>query len=502
MSTREQTKQLSFGIVGSGTAGLITALMLRKAFNDAPITIVSSSQIGIIGVGEGSTEHWSEFMRHCDIDLEEMIVSTDATHKYGISYENWTTHTPRYFHSVGNVDEIFAWGAHATYASFIENNKLFTNQTTSVGLVKNKIRVNGLHRSTNQFHFDTHKLNEYFISLCFKRNIRFIEGIVDSIEVNNENGNIKSISTDNEQLTEADFWFDASGFRKVLMEKLGNFKWNSFNDYLLSDSAIAFPTESDPSGEIRPYTRAMAGDNGWMWEIPTQQRRGNGYVFSSQFCDEEKAIAEAEKNSGYKISTHKFIKFDAGYMESPWVKNCVAIGLAGSFVEPLEATSIGSSIQQIKMMIPYLASYDSSYTKSQKHFNKAYGEVMRNILTMIRLHYYSDRTDTPFWKAMSEMPVNDELQELLDIWSEKPPSRSDVPHRHMELFLTPHMAHVAQGQGVFSPEPATRMIDRLNMRRDIENEVSKMRESRYDHELVDHAQALKDLHRVDEDWDL
>ena len=193
MSTREQTKQLSFGVVGSGTAGLITALMLRKAFVNAEITIVSSSQIGIIGVGEGSTEHWSEFMRHCDIDLEEMIVSTDATHKYGISYEYWTTHTPRYFHSVGDVDELFAWGAHATYASFIESKKLFTNQTTSVGLVKNKIRVNGLHRSTNQFHFDTHKLNEYFISLCFKRHIRFVEGIVESIEVNNENGNIKSI---------------------------------------------------------------------------------------------------------------------------------------------------------------------------------------------------------------------------------------------------------------------------------------------------------------------
>jgi tryptophan halogenase len=500
MSTREQTKQLSFGIVGSGTAGLITALMLRKAFSNAEITVISSSQIGIIGVGEGSTEHWSEFMRHCDINLEDMIVSTDATHKYGISYENWTTHTPRYFHSVSDVDELFAWGAHATYASFIESNKLFTNQTTSVGLVKNKIRVNGLHRSTNQFHFDTHKLNEYFISLCFKRNIRFVEGIVDSIEVNNENGNIQSVLTDNEQSVEADFWFDASGFKKVLMEKLGNSKWNSFNDYLLSDSAIAFPTESDPSGEIRPYTRAIAGDNGWMWEIPTQQRRGNGYVFSSQFCDEEKAIAEAEKRSGYKISTHKFIKFDAGYMESPWVKNCVAIGLAGSFVEPLEATSIGSSIQQIKMMIPYLASYESSYTKSQKHFNKAYGEVMRNILTMIRLHYYSDRTDTLFWKAMSEMPVNDELQELLDIWSERPPHRSDVPHKHMELFLTPHIAHVAQGQGVFSSEPATRMIDRLNIRRDVENEVSKMRESRNNHELIDHAQALKNLHTVDEDW--
>jgi tryptophan halogenase len=496
------TKQLSFGIVGSGTAGLITALMLRKAFPDSSITVISSSQIGIIGVGEGSTEHWAEFMRHCDIDLEEMLVSTDATHKYGISYEHWTTHTPRYFHSVGAVDELFAWGAHATYASFIENNQLFTNQTTSVGLVKNKIRVQGLHRSTNQFHFDTFKLNQYFISLCFKRNIKFIEGVVNNVELDGISGNISSISTEYQRDIEADFWFDASGFRKVLMEKIGNTEWSSFNKYLLSDSAIAFPTESDPSGEIRPYTRAIASDNGWMWEIPTQQRRGNGYVFSSQFCDEEKAISEAEKRSGYKITNHKFIKFDAGYLVSPWVKNCVAIGLAGSFVEPLEATSIGSSIQQIKLLIPYLASYDTSYTKSQKHFNKAYGEIMRNILTMIRLHYYSDRKDTPFWEAMSEMPVNEELQELIDLWSERPPTRYDVPHNHMELFLTPHLAHVAQGQGLFSVDPSTRLLDRLQIRTPVNNEVARLRESRYDHELIDHAQALKNLHNIEEDWEL
>ena len=502
MNYENTTKNLSFGIVGSGTAGLITALMLREAFPASEITIISSSQIGIIGVGEGSTEHWSEFMKLCDIGLEEMIVSTDATHKYGIRYENWTTHTPRYFHSVGDIDNIFAWGSYATYANFIEKNKLFTNQTTSVGLVRNQIRVNGLHRSTNQYHFDTHKLNEYFISLCFKRSIKFIEGIVEEVNVDSVNGNISWVKTDGMDTVEADFWFDASGFRKVLMEKIGNTEWVSFNEYLLSDSAIAFPTESDPSGEIRPYTRAIAGDSGWMWEIPTQQRRGNGYVFSSQFCDEEKAIAEAEKKSGYKINNHKFIKFDAGYLKNAWVKNCSAIGLAGSFVEPLEATSIGSSIQQIKMLIPYLASYDSSYTKSQKHFNKSYGEVMRNILTMIRLHYYSDRMDTPFWQAMSEMPVNDELQELIDLWSERAPNRNDVPHLHMELFMTPHLAHVAQGQGLFNPEASTRTIDRLNIRRKVEIEAAQMMESRNNHELVDHAKALRDLHSIDEEWDL
>lgn len=501
MNENNKTQQLSFGIVGSGTAGLISALMLREAFPASEITIISSSEIGIIGVGEGSTEHWSDFMKHCDIDLEDMIVSTDATHKYGIRYENWTTHTPRYFHSVSGIDEIYAWGAYASYASFIEKSKLFTNQTTSIGLVRNQIRVHGLHRNTNQYHFDTHKLNEYFVSLCFKRSIKFIDGTVEKVTQDPTNGNITSVTTNYLDYIEADFWLDASGFRKVLMQNIGNTEWVSFDKYLLSDSAIAFPTESDPSGEIRPYTRAVAASSGWMWEIPTQSRRGNGYVYSSQFCDEEKAVEEAQKISGYKIENHRSFKFDAGYLKNTWIKNCAAIGLSGSFVEPLEATSIGSSIQQIKMLIPYLSSYESHYTKSQVHFNKTYSEVMRNILTMIRLHYYSDRTDTPFWSAMSEMPINHELQELLDLWSERTPNRTDVPHLHMELFMTPHIAHVAQGQGIFNPEISTRTIDRLNIRKKVDTEVAKMLEDRHNHELVDHAKALKDLRRIDDEWE-
>lgn len=499
MNQKKFTPQLSIGIVGAGTAGLVSALLLRKAFPMSEITVVVSSDIGIIGVGEGSTEHWSEFMKHCDIHLEDMLVSTGATHKYGIRFEGWTENTPRYFHSVGNVDEIFGWGVHATYASFLENERLFTNQTTSVGLVRNQIRVLGLHRNTNQYHFDTFKLNEYFTELCFKRSIKFIEGTVTEVN-QEENGNITSVKTEEGSVVNADFWFDASGFRRVLMNNLGDVKWNSFNKYLLCDSSIAFPTESDPSGEIRPYTRAIAAKNGWMWEIPTQSRRGNGYVYSSEFATEEEIVKEAEEISGYKIDKHRSIKFDAGYLDEPWKNNCVAVGLASSFVEPLEATSIGSTIQQVKMMVPYMASYDASYTKSQKHFNKAFGEVMRNILTMIRLHYYSDRRDTPFWSAMADMPINHELQELLDLWSERPPVRNDVPHLHAELFATPHMAHVAQGQGVFSTEPSTRVLDRLNIRKETENVVAQMREERHNHELIDHALALQQLSKIDDDW--
>ena len=487
-------------IVGSGTAGLIAALILRKAFPHSDITVISSSKIGIIGVGEGSTEHWRQFMDLCDIPLEEMIVETSATHKYGLRYENWTNHTPDYFHSVGEIDDIFAFGLFSTYMGFVEQGKLFTTQTTNVGLVKDKINRQSLHKSTNQFHFDTNKLNEYFLSLAFKKGIRFIDGEVHSVDIDSENGNIKSVTTKSEDTVFADFWFDASGFGRVLMTKLNANEWVSFDEYLLCDTAIPFATESDPNGRIRPYTRARAMSSGWMWEIPTQERRGNGYVFSSQFISEDEAIHEAEQQSGYKIENPRVIKFYAGYVKNTWVKNCCAIGLASSFVEPLEATSIGSTIQQVRNIIPYIASYKPTHTASQKHFNAGFEKMMKNILTMIRLHYYSDRQDTKFWQAMSQMPLNEDLQMLIDLWSERPPSRYDFESVSGEMFQAPHMAHVAQGQGIISKEACSRALDSLVIRDTVYKQIDEYRHNRHSGELVDHATALREISLTDDEW--
>lgn len=495
-----QNRPKIFGIVGSGTAGLITALMIRRAFPASPITIISSSKIGIIGVGEGSTEHWKQFMELVDIPLEEMLIATAATHKYGIRYEDWTTHTTDYFHSVGHVDDIYSYGFFAAYMGIIESGKMLTSQTSSVGMVRNKISREGLHKSTNQFHFDTNKLNEYFTSLAFKRDIRFIDGEFQTV-TKNEDGTLKSVRTKQGDELEADFWFDASGFARVLMSEVGNTDWSSFSEYLLCNAAIPFPTESDPNGQIRPYTRARAASSGWMWEIPTQERRGNGYVFCDQFISVEEAVREAEQMSGYKLPEDpRVIKFDAGHLKEPWQKNCIAVGLASSFVEPLEATSIGSTIQQIRHAIPYIASYLPTYTASQKHFNKNSDTMMRNILTMIRLHYYSDRQDSKFWKEMSHMPVNPELQEIIDLWAERPPSRYDFDNNHGEMFGSPHITHVAQGQGIISIEACTRAIDSLNLRSAIEKQLDEYRHYRHDHELVDHAQALREITLVDDEW--
>jgi tryptophan halogenase len=489
---------IRIAIAGSGTAGLVSALLLRKAFPDSEITVVSSSKIGIIGVGEGSTEHWRTFMDICEIPLEEMIVATKATHKYGIRFENWTNHTPNYFHSVSGIDEIFAHQYYATYLGHIEKEKLLTSQIAGIGLVRDQISRRSLHKSTNQFHFDTYKLNEYLISLCFKRNIIFIEGEI--VNVIADDLGIKKIVMDSGFTVNTDFCIDATGFNKVLINEVSKPNWISFSDYLLCDKAVVFQTPSDPSGKIKSYTRARAASAGWVFEIPTQERRGNGYVFSSKHISDDDAKKELSEMTGYDASNARIIGFDAGYLKEPWVKNCCAVGLSSSFVEPLEATSIGSTIQQVRMLIPYLAAFTEETTKSQRVYNKNFSKVMDNILTMIRLHYYSDREDTSFWQDIKNMPINEELQDMIDIWAERGPTRDDFANGHFNLFSAPHFAHVAQGQGLFNPESCGIIIDRMEMRQVVEREMDEQRHSRIAIELVDHAQALRELEEADGDW--
>lgn len=486
----EHSNSISFCIVGSGTAGLITSIVLRQAFPYAQITNISSSKIGIVGVGEGSTEHWRMFMDKCNIGVEELIVNTGATHKYGIRFENWTEKRPDYFHSISGIEEINAWGLMGEYMSFIENDKSITSQTGSIGLVQNKIAREGLHGNTNQYHFDTFLLNDFLVGVCFKRMIKFIDDEVVGL-IFDENGYIESATLSSNPAVSADVWIDASGFGRQLMSRLKNSTWKSFSDYLLVDSAIAFPTESDSSGQIRPYTRARAASSGWMWEIPTQSRRGNGYVYSSAHMTEDQAVHEARIMSGhYDLQPARSFKFDPGYYREQWVKNCISVGLASSFVEPLEATSIGSTIIQAMHIAQYCSSFVKGANKLVADYNKKMESMMLNIRDMMRLHYISDKQDTKFWKDVSTMPIPDSLKNLLDIWSERAPSYMDVPHDGYSMFTTRHFLHVAQGQNLVATEPSSMAMDRFSIRDLVEKKSDNIRSSRYSRELVDHKQAL------------
>jgi tryptophan halogenase len=485
----QHPNQLSFCVVGSGTAGLITSIVLRQSFPNAEITNISSSKIGIVGVGEGSTEHWKMFMERCDIGVDELIKNTGATHKYGIRFENWTDKIPDYFHSVSGAEEIEAWGLIGEYLSFIENEKMLTTQTGSIGLVQDKIIKEHLHNNTNQYHFDTFMLNDFLTGICFKRMIKFVDDEIGSLNLDT-NGNIESATLVSGMTLAADMWIDATGFKRELMGMLDNKSWKSFSDELIVDSAIAFPTEADPNGKIRPYTRARAASSGWMWEIPTQSRRGNGYVYSSTHLSDDQAIEEARKISGYNIEPARSFRFDPGYYSEQWKANCVCVGLASSFVEPLEATSIGSTIIQAMHIAQYSSSFVPGANKLVASYNNKMESMMLNIRDMIRLHYMSDRTDTDFWKDTASAPVSDSLQSIIDLWSEKAPGHLDIPYSNNLMFLTRHFVHVAQGQGLINSSPSSLAMDRFNIRSVVEKKSDNARTARYSRELVDHKQAL------------
>jgi tryptophan halogenase len=477
-------------VIGSGTAGLVACNLIASLFRDYQITVVSSEQIGIIGVGEGSTEHWRLFQNLTNISVDDMVKHAGVTHKYGIRYEGWTNHTPDYFHSVGGTG-LSIGSFMASYAHALSIDRQLTPAFSGRGYIEDKITDRGdqTHLGTNQYHFDTFLLNKYLRSHASKLGVNFLDNEIIDV-VTGENGHIVSVQLKNNDFIDGDFFIDASGFHRALISRISDNDFVPYDKYLPCDSAIAFPTPPDPSGKIHPYTRARALSNGWMWEIPTQERRGNGYVFSSDFCSVDDAIKEASQIHGFQVTPAKTINFNAGYFKTTWKNNCFAIGLAASFVEPLEATSISTTIQQVRLLCSYLPTFDTKRTYGIVEYHRVMKSMMENILCMISLHYLSDRDDTPMWREQKNAPRPELLSHLLELWNVRSPEINDVPNTGYELFAAPHLWHVAQGQGVLNKDVAEIQLRDYGSIHEVREHSAKFTGSLLKEGLIDHAEAL------------
>jgi len=405
-------------IVGAGTAGLISALIFKQSLN-VNITVIKSNKIGIIGVGEGSENKFTQFLKFCNISKEEIIKETGATLKYGILFEGWTNKD--YLHEVS--PKIFNVKKEQYLAAFgyaITNN-LSVDKYTQLSQLKNNKVVNKY--ISDQFHFNTFKLNDYLIKKCKERNIKIIDDEITNIQIKNK----KIISLNKKY--KFDFYIDATGFKKLLIKKLGG-KWDSYSKYLPMNEAIAFPTKG--TKEYPAYTLAKAMNAGWMWRIPVQDRWGNGYVFDNRYINAEQAKQEVEKYLGYKIEIGKNIKFNAGAIDKPWIGNCVAIGLSANFIEPLEASSIGSCIQQSFLLINYLPNYNST---AIKQYNKSCTALFENIRDFVLIHYLCNKKDSRFWKNL-KIKIPKSLKTNLQKWKQRLPIEEDFKSSYILFYET------------------------------------------------------------------
>jgi hypothetical protein len=397
-------------IVGGGTAGLIAALIIKNKFKKLQVDVVKSDNIGIIGVGEGTTEHWKEFMDFCNISLNELFKETDATFKYGIMFEGWTKKP--YFHNVtASISNIKIGQYLGGYAYSIINN-LDPKEYTNGHCFVNKVIPEDV---PNQFHFNTFKLNNFLLKKCLEININIFNDEITKI--NTKNNNIINIESKNKKY-KYDFYIDSTGFKKILISKLGA-KWKSYKEYLPMNEAIAFPTGD--TEEYNPYTLSKAMTAGWMWRIPTQGRWGNGYVFNNKYINAEKAKKECEDYLGFKVEIAKNIKFEAGTLDKAWIGNCVAIGLSSSFIEPLEATSIGTSIQQSFFLMHLLINYKQTDIDL---YNERFKDIVENIRDFVVLHYIIDRKDSKFWKEL-KLKLPNTLKNNLKKWKHRLPIKED-----------------------------------------------------------------------------
>lgn len=459
----------NIGIIGGGTAGLVTALYLRKIYPKLKIDLVESKSIGIVGVGEGTTEHWRDFMVECNIMHSDLLKETDATFKYGINFKNWNGDNENFLHTVSssyNIESstrdkiIYAW--------------LIANGKTAKSLTYDYIE-NNLHRfpywSVNQFHFDTFKLNEYLHKVCKNRSINIIEANIKNVSLTS-NGFIDKLLTDDSRKLHYDFFVDCTGFHRLLLEKTLNVKWKDYTRYLPINKAIVFPC--DRQEQLPSWTLAEALNNGWRWQIPTQSRFGNGYVFCDNFCTEDQALEEIETIFG-KIDNARSIKFSAGTLDQFWVKNCAGVGLATSFVEPLEASSIGFSIIQATLLTNYIGNYipNTENLYAQKEYNKNCSKIMDNILDFIALHYQGKRNDTEFWKYTKAMPKPDSLVEKLNLFKFIFPKDSQFDYKNY-MFKAANWIHVLHGLQLIEPSVAQRCLEYQpdHMQNNIQNLVS------------------------------
>ena len=447
-------------IVGGGTAGWLAALILAaeadRLKRPCSITVIESSEIGTVGVGEGTTSVFRHMLAHLGLDEFEFMRETGATIKLGIRHKDWRK-LGHHYDGPLDVPEAVAGpgldlyavraGKPVTEAHLFQH--LIDRQRAPFAYKDERLIPAGPYH--HAYHFDQSRTGAWLRSKA--KGIRLIDAKVADVQVGP--AGIEAVVLESGQSLKAEFYLDCTGFRRVLINKLGA-QWLSYSDVLPVNRAMPFWIDLEEGEEISPVTLAWAQKNGWLWKIPTQERYGCGYVYSDAHLSPDEAQAEIETALGQSIEPRNDIKIDSGRLKEVWIKNCVALGLASAFLEPLEATSIHGTVVQLLILSGL---FGTGIDGEAEDYNRLVGKQVDDFRDFIRLHYVSERRDSAFWRDIADTHP-EVVTDWIDFCKQLVPQRSDfpafpldLPHVGVELYLP-----ILDGLGLLEPSAAKAML--------------------------------------------
>ena len=443
-------------IVGGGTAAWISAFMFKSLGNCSDVTVIEPEVNQPIGVGESTTPHfWFFLNRWCPyFDEKDFIKKTGSTLKFGVVHEDWLGDGKQFLNPIDSLGRINKENFPTDF-DYVRSYCVANNLDPAVGYESLMIReglapferLNGdlIQKGNYAYHLNIDNTLIYFKIVAQKIGIKSIKSGVSQI---NRSEGIDSLVLENGEAVNGDFFVDCTGSKRILMNSL-NTSVVLYKELPL-DSAIIFKKSQEE--QIRNYTLAKATTDGWQWEIPVKDEIHCGYLYASDLVNED----ELQERFG---SGSKMLKFQSGRSKKFLVKNVLSVGLSSGFVEPLEATSLHASLVQLNVFLSEYFRPDFNYNNSvlEERYNSRMGNFWDSIRDWIRMHYFTSRNDSLFWKEVQRLDISANLEEKMEIFKLRMPRESDCGPG--EIYQNSLTFHVLNGMNLLDPKVAEKELD-------------------------------------------
>jgi tryptophan 7-halogenase len=434
-------------VLGGGTSGWMTACFIRRVVEAAdargqPVKVVciESPDVPTVGVGEATVPNLRTTLQFIGISEEDFLARTNGTFKHAIRFEQWAqpeAPADYFFHP-------FDYGAQQTFPALVRHWMIrhpdapahaFARDTCVQSALCERLRSafregdyafrGSVHYA---YHTDASLLAEMLREHAVGRGVEHIAARMTAVR-RRDNGDIAALALEGGRIVEGDLFIDCSGFRSLLLEKEMGVGHKPFAPHLLCDKAVAMRLPAVEGRPLVPYTRAIAQPNGWIWRIPLFTREGCGHVYSSAHMTREQAEVRLRQQVGAPEDTPVWhLDMRTGCHQRYWEKNCIGIGLAAGFIEPLESTGIYITEIGLRLLADNFPFSLDAVEPLRREFNRSVQDVFDELVSFITFHYtIAGRRDTDFWHDAADpgrRPAR--LSELMELWQQRPPGPRDA----------------------------------------------------------------------------